>query len=200
MIEASTLPGDLSGYSGLCLLGGPMSANDPLAYYPQLLDLVREAIRDRTPVIGHCLGGQLLSRAMGGTVQASEHAEIGWSLLEPMHAEATDWFGGGPLQLFQWHGESFSIPDGATQLLRGRHCATQAYVVDHIHLGMQFHCEVDLTKLRCWLEIGAEEIARSASPGVQSAEAIKATLETDTARSQSIANHIYTRWAKGLLR
>ena len=198
MFEASTLPADLSGYSGLCLLGGPMSANDPLAYYPQLLDLVREAIRDRTPVIGHCLGGQLLSRALGGTVQASEHAEIGWSNLEPVHAEATSWFGDGKLQLFQWHGESFSIPDGATQLLRGAYCATQAYVVDHIHLGMQFHCEVDLPKLRCWFDIGAEEIARSASPGVQTTEAMRATLEADTAHSQRIADHIYTRWAKGL--
>jgi GMP synthase-like glutamine amidotransferase len=198
MYDASTLPADLSAYSGLCVLGGTMSANDPLVYYPQLLALVREAVRDRTPVIGHCLGGQLLSRALGGTVQLSEHAEIGWSTLEPVHAEATDWFGIGPLRLFQWHGESFSIPTGATKLLHGMYCANQAYVVDGIHLGMQFHCEVDLPKLQSWLELGANEIRRSDSPGVQQADAMRASLEADMAHSQRIADHIYTRWARGL--
>jgi GMP synthase-like glutamine amidotransferase len=200
MFDAPTLPADLSAYSGLCLLGGPMSANDSLAYYPQLFALIGEAVRNRKPVIGHCLGGQLLSRALGGSVQTSEHAEIGWSALEPAHAEATEWFGTRPLRLFQWHGESFSIPAGATQLLRGRYCANQAYVVDGIHLGMQFHCEVDLPKLHDWLELGAEEIRRSTSPGVQQADSILASLETDTALSQRIAGNIYTRWAKGLQR
>jgi hypothetical protein len=72
--------------------------------------------------------------------------------------------------------------------------------MDDIHLGMQFHCEVDLPKLNCWLELGAEEICRSASPGVQQAEAMRSSLEADTAHSQRIADHIYTRWAKGLRR
>jgi GMP synthase-like glutamine amidotransferase len=200
MFDAGVLPADLSAFSGLCLLGGPMSANDPLAYYPHLLALVGEAVQNRTPVIGHCLGGQLLSRALGGTVQSSEHIEIGWSVPEPMHAQAIDWFGAGPLQLFQWHGESFSIPAGATQLLKGRLCTNQAYVMDDIHLGMQFHCEVDLPKLNCWLELGADEIRRSASPGVQQSDAIRLSLEADIARSQRIADRIYTRWAKGLRR
>lgn len=198
MFDASELPADLCAYSGLCLLGGPMSANDPLPYYPPLFALVREAVQNRKPVIGHCLGGQLLSRVLGGTVQASDHEEIGWSTLDPVHAEATDWFGTGPIQLFQWHGESFSIPAGATQLLKGRHCANQAYVVDGIHLGMQFHCEVDLIKLNSWLELGAQEIRRSKSPGVQQADAMRATLEADTAQSQRIADRIYTRWARSL--
>jgi GMP synthase-like glutamine amidotransferase len=200
MFDAGVLPADLSAFGGLCLLGGPMSANDALAYYPQLLALVREAVQNRTPVIGHCLGGQLLSRALGGTVQASEHVEIGWSTLEPVNAKAIDWFGDGPFQLFQWHGESFSIPSGATQLLKGRLCTNQAYVVDDIHLGMQFHCEVDLPKLNSWLELGADEIRCSSSPGVQQTDAMRLSLEADIAHSQRIADHIYTRWAKGLRR
>jgi GMP synthase-like glutamine amidotransferase len=199
MCDGHVLPADLAAYSGLCLLGGPMSANDPMAYYPPLFSLVQDAVRNRTPVIGHCLGGQLLSRALGGTVQAAEHPEIGWSTLEPVHADAADWFGAGALQLFQWHGESFSIPAGATQLLRGACCANQAYVVDGIHLGMQFHCEVDLPKLHCWLELGAGEISRSDLPGVQSVDAMQASLEADTAHSQRIANRIYARWARGMV-
>ena len=200
LYDGESPPATLQAFSGLCMLGGPMSANDSLVYYPQLLALVREAVRERKPVIGHCLGGQLLSRALGGTVQLSEHEEIGWSALEPVHAEATEWFGAGPLQLFQWHGESFSIPAGATKLLHGSYCANQAYVVDGIHLGMQFHCEVDLPKLHSWLELGAEEIRRSTSPAVQQADSILANLEADTAFSQRIADHIYARWAEGLKR
>ncbi|NVO06811.1 MAG: type 1 glutamine amidotransferase [Rhodoferax sp.] len=198
LFDGDRLPADLRGFAGLCLLGGPMSANDALPYYPQLLQLTHEAVQTRTPVIGHCLGGQWLSRALGGTVQAAEHLEIGWSLLEPVHPQAADWFGPEPLQLFQWHGESFSIPPGATPLLTGVHCANQAYVVDGMHLGMQFHCEVDLPKLHCWLELGAEEMRSSHSPGVQQADALLPTLASDTARSQRIADRIYARWAQGL--
>lgn len=198
MFEGVVLPQDLSAYCGLCLLGGPMSANDQLSYYPQLFALVQEAVADKTPVIGHCLGGQLLSRALGASVQAAEHAEIGWSMLEPVHPQAADWFGDEPVQLFQWHGESFSIPAQATHLLHGKHCANQAFVLDDCHLGMQFHCEVDLPKLQLWLELGAGEIRRSVSPGVQQADAILPSLRTDLARSQRIADRIYTRWTKGL--
>lgn len=200
MFDGDVLPSKLDDFSGLCLLGGPMSANDPIAYYPPLLALVREAVQSKTPVIGHCLGGQLLSRALGGTVRAAENSEIGWSQLEPLHALAADWFGSGPIRLFQWHGESFSIPLSAIPLLHGMHCANQAYVVDGIHLGMQFHCEVDDAKVRSWLQLGAEEMRCSVSPGVQQAQAILQTLDADLAQSQHIAACIYTKWAQELKR
>ena len=199
MFDGAALPANLSGYAGLAILGGSMSANDPMGYYPHLLHLIRQAVQDGTPVIGHCLGGQLLSRALGGTVGPAAHKEIGWCSLEPVHPLAAAWFGAQPLRLFQWHGESFSIPARATPLLRGRLCHNQAYVVNGLHLGMQFHCEVDEAKLRSWLTVGMEEMrSSSASPGVQAAAAILETLASDVARSQAIADHIYSRWAQGL--
>lgn len=200
MYDGAHLPANLDQHSGLCILGGPMSANDPLAYYPPLFGLVQEALQRRVPVIGHCLGGQLLSRALGGAVQAAEHTEIGWSLLEPVHPEASAWFGDPPLHLFQWHSESFSIPAQAIQLLRGSYCANQAYCVDDLHLGMQFHCEVDAAKVRRWLVLGAEEMRACNSPGVQTTEAILARLDADLRNSQRIADRIYTRWVQGLRR
>jgi GMP synthase-like glutamine amidotransferase len=199
MCDGSALTERITDHSGLCLLGGPMSANDSVPYFDALLDQVGEAMERDIPVIGHCLGGQLLSRALGGTVQASEHVEIGWSTLEPIHPDAADWFGSElPLQLFQWHGESFSIPQGAIPLLRGAHCMNQAYVVESKHLGMQFHCEVDEAKVREWLELGAQEMRSCASPGVQQAADILRNLAADLERSQRIASHIYARWAQGL--
>ena len=196
------LPHDLSGHSGLCILGGPMSANDPLPYFAQLFGLVRAAVAQDKPLIGHCLGGQLISRALGGTVQASEHAEIGWSTLQATDAAlAQEWFGAGPqYTLFQWHSESFSIPPGARQVLTGPHCRNQAYVLGERHLGMQFHCEADEAKVRDWLIEGHQEMAESDSPGVQPAAQVLATLAADIAHSQRLASHIYQRWAQGLAR
>ena len=198
MHQGDPLPHDIRTVAGLAVLGGPMSANDALPYYPALLALLQQAFAARVPVIGHCLGGQLMGRALGGHVQASEQVEIGWSQLEPVHALAADWFGTAPLQLFQWHAESFSVPDGATQLLRGRHCANQAFVLDGLHLAMQFHCEVDVPKLRTWLELGADEVRLCTSPGAQTGAQILHSLDADVARSQQIASRIYQRWAEGL--
>ncbi|MDE2417736.1 MAG: type 1 glutamine amidotransferase [Burkholderiales bacterium] len=178
-----------------------MSANDPVPYFGNLLQLVRNATQLDVPVIGHCLGGQLMSRALGGTVQASENMEIGWSDLEAVSPEAAQWLGTSePVRLFQWHAESFSIPPGATHLLRGQHCRNQAYVLGGRHLGMQFHCEVDAPKVREWLIAGAGEIHSCASPGVGQVETILCSLDLDLAHSQRIASHLYRRWASGLKR
>lgn len=197
----ASLPSSTDAFSGLCILGGPMSANDPLPYFAALEDLIREAVVQRIPVIGHCLGGQLLSKALGGRVGRAEHAEIGWSSLRPVHADACAWLGDTPtLPLFQWHAESFSIPAGATHLLRGEHCTNQAFVVDDMHLGMQFHCEVDHAKVLSWLQEGAQDIAASDSPGVQDPDTIVRHLDIDLQRSQSIASTLYARWARNLRR
>lgn len=204
MHAGEALPQHMQPFSGLCVLGGPMSANDELSYYPQLMALMRQAFAQSIPVIGHCLGGQLMSRVLGGTVQAAEHAEIGWSQLQATHPLAGEWFGKAtdalPLQLFQWHSESFSIPPGAIQLLRGQLCETQAFVWQQRHLAMQFHCEVDVHKLRTWFRLDAEDIQRCVSPGVQTLASLEQNLEAQVARSQRIASHIYSRWAQGLAR
>ncbi len=205
MFDGATLPARASDHAGWCILGGTMSANDPLPYFDDLLARIREAVAHGIPVIGHCLGGQLMARALGGTVQASEHAEIGWSALEVIHADGAQWFGaaaalGPALPLFQWHSESFSIPLGAQWLAQSRYCAHQAFVVDGKHLAMQFHCEVDEAKVRHWLEWDAAELCGNTSPGVQQATQILSTLAADIARSQAIASDLYARWAQGLQR
>ena len=203
MFDGATLPAHAGDHAGWCILGGAMSANDPLPYFDELLARIREAVAKDIPVIGHCLGGQLMARALGGTVQASEHTEIGWSDLEVMHEDGAQWFGtdarvGANLPLFQWHGESFSIPPGAQWLVRGRHCAHQAFSVGGTHLAMQFHCEVNEDKVRRWLDLDAAELCGNTSPGVQQAAEILPTLAEDMARSQAIAGCIYARWARGL--
>lgn len=198
MHAGDALPANLAEYRGLAILGGPMSANDALPYYPALFRLIRDAVDCATPVIGHCLGAQLMSRALGGSVQASEQVEIGWSDLV-VEGEGAGWFGGASrLRPFQWHGESFSIPPGAARIATGPYCANQAFVLDGRHLGMQFHCEVDEAKVRRWLIAGHDELIGSDSPAVQQAGAILPSLSEELVQSRRTAAAIYRRWAEGL--
>jgi GMP synthase-like glutamine amidotransferase len=196
--QGETPPQDILAFSGFCLLGGPMSANDDLPTIEPQLKLVRDAIAADIPVIGHCLGGQLMAKALGGTVQTAEHAEIGWAEMA-VDPAGRHWFGGrDQVRLFQWHGESFSIPREATQVVRGRYCANQAFQLGK-HLAMQFHCEVDSDKIRAWLVLDHQDLQRNAhSPAVQSAGSLLATLEEDVANSQRVAEDIYAEWIKGL--
>lgn len=200
--QGEAVPGSITGYAGLALLGGPMSVNDALPWLGPELSLIREAVSMRVPVIGHCLGGQLLSKALGGTISAAAHPEIGWSEVTPVDQDtARRWFGGADMaRLFQWHGETFSIPEGAALIASGPYCAHQAYVVDDIHLGMQFHCEVDRAKVEHWLHVGADEIAASRhSPAVQGVDGIRASLDAGMPTSHALADSLYGAWVANLV-
>ncbi|MFN3545628.1 MAG: type 1 glutamine amidotransferase [Thiobacillus sp.] len=195
------VPTDLNGVSGLCLMGGPMSVNDDLPWIPPILQLIREAVAKGVPVIGHCLGGQLMAKALGGQVGANPVKEIGWGALEITDADAAQpWVGTtqGPLPGFHWHGETFTLPQGAVRILRSAHCANQAFVLDDRHLGMQCHVEMTPALVETWCENGADEIAASDSPAVQPPAEIRADLGTRTDALHALADKIYSRWIQGL--
>jgi GMP synthase-like glutamine amidotransferase len=82
------VPLDPTAFAGLCFMGGPMSVNDPLPWIPEALSLIRAAMDADIPVIGHCLGGQLMSRALGGVVSANPVKEIGWRDVQLTHPQA----------------------------------------------------------------------------------------------------------------
>ena len=202
---AEPVPERASKFSGICLLGGPMSANDGprLPWIDQQIALTRVAIAERIPVIGHCLGGQLMTKALGGTVQASPQPEIGWSRVAVKPSTASRrWFGeASELPLFQWHGESFSLPPGAEWLATTAACPHQAYAYDGIHLAMQFHCEVKAEKLRIWVEQHHDEIDVCAGvASVQQGQEILQDLSSKLQASQQVADRIYTAWIEGLKR
>ncbi len=199
------VPPSINGHAGLILMGGPMSVNDDLPWIPPVLGLIRQAVAAGAPVLGHCLGGQLMSRALGGTVTRNPIKEIGWgSVRRAEEAAAADWLADLPaeFEVFQWHGETFSLPEGARLLLRGDYCATQAFVVDDRHLGMQCHVEMTDSMIRAWSEAGAGEICDSqgASPAVQPAAAMLAGAGARLERLHGVADVLYRRWARGLAR
>jgi GMP synthase (glutamine-hydrolysing) len=147
----------------LIVLGGPIGAFDD-AHYPFLqkeVELIRSRLESGRPLLGICLGAQLMARAMGVTVKPMGKKEIGYapvsltesgknSVLAPL-AEA--------VPVFHWHGDQFDIPPGATNLSFTDICPHQAFAVSHSALGLQFHLEADAARIEQWLIGHAAELA-----------------------------------------
>ena len=103
-------------------------------------------------------------------------------------------------ETFQWHGETFSIPPGATRVLENAHCANQGFAIGK-HFGMQCHVEMTEELIRVWARGGADEIrAAAASPAVQKAEEMERDLEPRLLRLHEVADRIYDRWSENLSR
>jgi GMP synthase-like glutamine amidotransferase len=133
-------------------------------------------------------------------VHKSPVVEIGWSDLV-VNQGAECWFGGDSHpRLFQWHSEAFCPPTGATLIASGQYCPPQAFTIGGIHLGMQFHCEVDVAKVQTWLEYDSQELIAAVSPAVQPPDVLLASVVDDIAHSQRIADALYTQWLAGVCR
>lgn len=185
------------GYSGLCFMGGPMSVNDDLPWLPPTFALIRQAVAAGLPVIGHCLGGQLLAKALGGTVGRNPVKELGWGEVETTDAAARDWFGDiDRFEAFHWHGETFSIPPGATRILKSAYCENQAFAIGP-HFGMQCHVEMTEAMIRLWCRQWADENA-TPGPSVQTPEQMYVRLEARIVTMRAAANRLYEKWIAGL--
>lgn len=194
-------PASVRGYRALAVLGGEWSANDERASLRQAEALIREAVALDVPVIGHCLGGQLMARALGGQVTRLPEPEIGWLALQHTgSALATDWLGAAPdAVVYQWHYDSFStLPAGATLLASSPACAHQAFALGP-HLAMQFHIEITPDKIEAWLQQPGAVYPQALHAGVATVQS-PATMRAATAQrqgaSEALADHIYSAWRR----
>ena len=191
------VPASVEDMSALVLLGGPMSVNDRLPWIPAELELIRQAAVSGLPVLGHCLGGQLISRALGGEVGPNPAREIGWfevECLSPGH------YPGLPSRFpaFHWHGETFSLPPGATSLFRSAHCSNQGFVLGPL-LALQFHLEVLPSMIPQWCDRYEEELAAHAhEPGVQGREEMLASTPAAMKALRPVADLLYETWLSPL--
>ena len=185
-------PERMGDWSALAVLGGEMSVNDPLPSLRRAEALIREAMASDRPVIGHCLGGQLMASALGGRVGASPRAELGWHDIRVDDAPAAgEWFGDALAPtVFQWHGEGFTLPEGAVRLATNDACPNQAFAIGP-HLGMQFHVEVDAEKLAAWFGVSTDPVAREVSQALARDPARAAAL---LSAQQRLADRLYARW------
>lgn len=194
------LPSGIGQFSGLAFMGGPMSVNDDLPWIAPALALIRQALASDVPLLGHCLGGQLMAKAMGGVVNRSLVKEFGWGEVSVAdNPVAREWFGDQPeFESFHWHGETFTLPAAATRLLSSRYCENQAFALGK-HLAMQCHVEMTVEMVEAWCEAGSEETSGGSGPPVQSAEAMQQDLANRIEALNAIAAHLYAKWITGLV-
>ena len=191
---------DVNDIAGLAMMGGPMSVNDDLPWIPPMLDLIRASVSGGVPVIGHCLGGQMLAKALGANVTRNPVKEIGWREVD-VHEEriAAQWGPAHPFLSYHWHGETFSLPEGAVRIWSSAHCANQAFVLGP-HIGMQCHIEMTAELIDTWLETGAGEIEESVSrsPAVQRPDEMRENAAAKLDALHAVADRVYARWVSGL--
>ncbi|GAB1234235.1 type 1 glutamine amidotransferase [Ferrigenium sp. UT5] len=202
MDAGDPVPPDVRDFSGLVLMGGPMSANDDLPWIEPTLALIRAAVEHDIPVLGHCLGGQLMSKALGAAVTRNPVKEIGWGEVTVSdNAGARAWFGDiFRFEAFHWHGETFSLPRGAAHLLASAHCTHQAWAMGK-HLALQCHVEMTGQMVRDWCESGAQEIESARNRvAVQTAKTMQAQMHAKLPPLQRVAERLYQHWLRGLSR
>jgi GMP synthase (glutamine-hydrolysing) len=174
------------------LLGGPMSANDPLPYRQAELQLIRDANAASKPVLGICLGSQLIAMAAGARVYANPVKEIGWFAVHWTPAAASDSLFQGLREsetVFHWHGETFDLPQGAEWLAHSDACRHQAFRWGDSTYGIQFHIEVTPAMIADWLQQDANcgdtrELEHWPDPRAHSG------------RQAELAALIFGRWAR----
>lgn len=175
--EKQVLPA-LDELDFLVVMGGPMGVCEE-SKYPWLVAekaFIRSCIESGKPVLGICLGAQLMASAMGAPVIPNCHQEIGWFPLQKTEVGKNhtllDGFSTGT-PVFHWHGDTFGIPSGAIHLLKSEACVNQAFMIGTNALALQFHMELTAKALQDLIENCGNELLRDA-PFIQSATEIMA--------------------------
>lgn len=156
---------DASGYSAVVILGGPMAVYDDLPFLQMEQELIRDAIRNDVPVLGICLGSQLIARATGGRVFKGPTKEIGWFDVSLTDESRSGLFTGleSPMKVFQWHGDTYELPKDA-EVLAYSDLDPQAFKIGSAY-GVQFHLEVSALMVESWIsqydaEVKSEKLDR----------------------------------------
>ncbi len=188
------LPADAQEACGMILLGGVMSANDDARcpHFPDLMALIRSFTEAAKPVLGLCLGGQLIARALGGRVVEQAKGEFGFTALHGRPGVEADPLLAGlelPATIMQWHNDHFTLPATATHLLESDTCAAQAFHGGGKTWGFQCHFEVDETILGRWSTLRAELVG---DPAV--VPAMRAATDRHLADAENFGRTVTERW------
>ena len=181
---------DVRASDALILMGGPMSANDPEPWVRNELAAIETALECSRPVLGICLGAQVLAKALGARVYRNSAKEIGWFPIDWTESAAGDRLFGdfqSPETVFHWHGETFDLPAEAVWLARSQRCIHQAFRYGEHNYGLQFHIEVTPSMIADWLQQGANcadvrELERPIDP------------QAYAARQTELSRIVFDRW------
>jgi GMP synthase (glutamine-hydrolysing) len=149
--------------SAVIILGAPESANDDLSYLKEEMELIRYSVNKEIPLLGICLGSQLIAKALGAKVYQGGKKEIGiYHDIELDNLSKSHLFSGikSPVTVFHWHGDTFNLPTGATRLAHSKEYQNQAFQIGSA-VGVQFHLEVNEETIRLWLEKSKNELSKT---------------------------------------
>jgi len=186
--------------SGLVFLGSPVSVNDTLPWIAEEIALIKLASQTPIPVLGICFGGQLISKALGGEVNAAPSMQIGWHRIR-LSQHAKNLFTTRSLlnsfYAFEWHGDGFSLPDSSLPLFIGDCIKNQGFLYNNC-LALQFHPEITKSMVHDWLEQYTDCLKK---PGecIQSKEQILDNIDECLARQRIVANAIFDWWLERVL-
>lgn len=158
-----TIPEDWREHSLIIVMGGVMNVYEESAY-PFLKEetlIIKEGFQIKLPILGFCLGAQLMAKALGAKVMKGAQKEIGWynvSLTEQGKKDTLLSSFPNEVFVFQWHGDTFELPDGAVRLFSSENYLNQAMRIGDINYGFQFHLEITRGMIDEWIKINGEEI------------------------------------------
>jgi len=191
----------IDDYDGLIILGGPMNV-DQASQFPHLnteLSLIENALKKGIPIIGICLGAQLIAKALGARVYDNPEKEIGWhdvslteeGLSDPLFQEFQK-----TERLFHWHGQTFEIPKGAQHLASSSLCRNQAFRFTNNVYGFQFHIEVDQNIIHRWLTISCHQEELAQLSGKVFPEAIQKETPLYISRLDELSNSVFNKFSQ----
>ena len=147
-------------FSLVVILGAPESANDDLPYLQAEQQLIKKSVETNTPVLGICLGSQLIAKTFGAKVYSGPKKEIGF-YNDLKISDDSPFFSGfqNPFTVFHWHGDTFDLPEGAKRLASSEHYQNQAFQYKSA-VGLQFHLEVNEEMVNLWLDNTEEKLQK----------------------------------------
>ncbi len=188
---------NLEGYDGLIILGGPMNIGEE-DKHPHLNTEKRailQAIEMGIPVLGICLGAQLIASAMKSAVYPAREKEIGWYCITKTKAHIDD-----PVfnafettqSIFQWHGYTFDLPKNSVHLLKGEGVPNQAFKVASNVYGFQFHLEADAALIKRWVNLPAHQVELGLDKDPQRAEQIWQETQKNIGQSLQLSHKVFS--------
>lgn len=193
---------DVTRYDALIVLGGPQMP-DQLARHPHLaveMRCIEQALEREIPLLGICLGAQLLAHALGASVRPMSAWEMGWSDIEPSHMAAADPLFCAlvePSPAFHWHGYTFDLPAGAVPLASSARCDNQAFRHGDHAYGVQCHLELDERLINRWLSL-PEYTEDLECHGAQSAEAVREETHRLIGQSTTLGRAVFGQFLRPL--
>jgi GMP synthase-like glutamine amidotransferase len=163
LYESSSLP-EIEQIDLVIVMGGPMGVNDEDDYpwIAQEKEFIRDVISAGKPVLGVCLGAQLIASTMGARVYKNSETEIGWFPIQSVSSSSSSLLGlPSSVEVFHWHGETFDLPSGATLLASSEGCVNQAFQLGASVVGLQFHLETTPESARELVENCRDELIPS---------------------------------------